>query len=329
MKKIIAALLIAALLSCFFSCGKRNDYTTRTFTAMDTIITVKIENSEKADSLLDGVESIVSEYENACSKTVEGSDVYRFNKGERGISLDPITQNVITRAIKMWKDSEGKYDITVGASVSLWNVTAGKPSVPDQASISAALETIGSENLILDGNVLDCPIKGVQIDLGGIAKGAALQASIDYLKENEVSYAILDFGGSIGVVGKKPDDSAFKISIKDPRNTSGTVGVLSIKNGNISVSGDYERYFIAEDGTRYCHIIDPGTGSPVQGDIQSVAVWCDDAAVGDALSTALFVMGYDAALRFYKSGLYEFGAVFVTEKGVFVTDNLTDSFNKS
>ena len=130
-------------------------------------------------------------------------------------------------------------------------------------------------------------------------------------------------GGNIGVFGTKPNSEKFKIGICDPDDASGVVGYLSISSGFISVSGDYERYF-EENGERYHHIIDPATGYPAKSDVRSVAVYANNGAAADALSTALFVMGEEKALEFYGENKIAFEAIIINKNHeIILTDGVS------
>ena len=167
--------------------------------------------------------------------------------------------------------------------------------------------------------------KKTKIDMGAIAKGYTLGKIVEYLKTTDVKYGIISFGGNVGVFGKKTDGSKFKVGITDAADTAKLSGYVFTDSEYISVSGDYERYFIA-DGVKYSHIFDPATGRPAAADISGVAVICDDAALADALSTALFVKGSEGALKFYDAKIYDFEAVIqLTDGSVILTDGLKTS----
>ena len=138
-------------------------------------------------------------------------------------------------------------------------------------------------------------------------------------------YGMISFGGNVGVWGQKPTGGAWEIGIKDPFDTEGVVGKIRTDGGFVSVSGDYERFFEV-DGKKYHHIFDPKTGYPVDNGLRSVAVYTKDAALGDALSTALFVMGYDKAMEFYNSGIYDFEALFITDNEILMTKGMEEMF---
>ena len=143
----------------------------------------------------------------------------------------------------------------------------------------------------------------------------------------------VELGGNILVIGDKPDGTAWRVGVQDPKHpdeADGLVCVLNLTDAFAVTSGSYQRYF-EQDGKRYHHIIDPATGCPADSGLTSVTVVADSArgngTMCDALSTALFVMGEDKALDFWRSGVYDFQLVLVTEDGrVVVTEGLKDGF---
>ena len=171
-------------------------------------------------------------------------------------------------------------------------------------------------------------LDGCTLDLGAVGKGMGCDLIVDYLKtQPEVSGMILNLGGSsVLTYGQKPDGSAWKIALTDPRDTEGDyLGVITLEDGQfLSTSGDYEKYFM-EDGKRYHHILDPETGYPVWNGLTSVTIVCDQGYLADGLSTACFVLGMEKAGPLLEK--YGAEAVFVDEdKNVYVTDGMMDQF---
>ena len=168
---------------------------------------------------------------------------------------------------------------------------------------------------------------GVEIDLGSVAKGFTGDVLTGLLKEYGVESAMLDLGGNIQTVGLKPDGSLWRVGVQDP-DGDGILGVVEAAELAVITSGGYERYF-EQDGVRYWHIIDPDTGAPARSGLASVTVAGESGAVCDALSTALFVMGRESAVAFWRQYRDElrFELVLVDDDGsVTVTAGLEDSF---
>lgn len=330
MKKIEIFLAVVMCLTCFSSCAKKEEYDEKQIFAMDTVITIKVEKG-RGDDVFDGCAGIITEAERIFSKTLGDSEVYRFNTSNSEAEYDSAFDNcsppfaeLVEKSLDISEKTGGVFDITVEPLTELWDITGESPEVPDVSYINNALVYVGYERLYVENDTV-YRYGLVKIDMGAIAKGYTLGMLCDYLRALGVGYANISFGGNVGLVGGKPSGGKWSVGIKDPDDTSSTVGTLSLDGGYVAVSGDYERYF-EKEGVRYHHILDPFTGYPAQTDIRSVAVVCDDAALADGLSTALFVMGYEKAIEFYNSKVYDFEAVFVTDNGIYTTEGIKDSF---
>ena len=311
---VLAFLLLAP---CFASCGgvKRYD---KTFFFMDTTIAVTLysDTKELADAGFYLCEVLLSALDRDWSKEKETSLVSKINSaGTEPIELDSATAELLTTALAVSKASNGAFDITVKPLVDLWKVAEEKQALPSKAEMDSALASVGYEKLILTETTLTKADPQTEIDLGGIGKGAAISSLISELSELPLYGGLVSFGSNVAVFGEKPDGSPFRVAIRDPKDESGRVGVLTLSDGEVlSVSGDYERY-IEIDGVRYHHILDPETGYPFDKGLSSVAVVAKDGALADALSTALFGMGKDEALALYSSGVFEFEALLIASDG--------------
>ena len=151
--------------------------------------------------------------------------------------------------------------------------------------------------------------EGVTVDLGAVGKGMACDMIKAYLDRSDMKGAIISVGGSILAWGdyNKAGDK-WQIAIAHPRNEGEYLGVLSVDEGFVSTSGDYERYF-EKEGKRYHHILDATTGYPAETDIISVTVICDSGLVSDALSTACFILGEEKSKALLQE--YDASAIFV------------------
>ncbi len=299
-----------------FGCAGGDKYQHKYIFAMDTDINIYINASGDATELISECERLVYSIEDIISKTRPGSDVYRLNSGET-VECDPITISLLKTAKRVYELSDGAFDPTVAGLVSMWKECESENALPDSSRLEYELSLVGFEKISIDENTVSLD-EGVKIDLGGIGKGYAEQAVAELIKEKAQAYGVrgymLDFGGMVGVFGEKSNGEKYNIGIKDPDDASKNRGVLRLSSGFVSVSGDYER-FVTVGGEKYHHIIDTKTGYPAESGIRSVSVVCDNGALADALSTALFVMGYDAAIELYESGEIEFEAVFFMGNG--------------
>ena len=191
----------------------------------------------------------------------------------------------------------GGFNPAIGKLIALWGFQSDefKPVVPDAKQVESLTKSKPSlADLKIDGTTITSKNRDVQIDLGGYAKGYALDRAIDILKKEGTQNALINIGGNIIALGER-GNRPWKIGIQHPRKPS-AIAVMELYNGEaIGTSGDYQRFF-EKDGKRYCHIIDPATGTPVQG-VQSVTVVAQRGAnagvMSDVASKPIFVASAD------------------------------------
>ncbi len=323
MKKL---LILFVLLISLFGCEKKEEYIESSFFAMDTIIEIKISaDTPEPEKVIAECEDIIFDVEKVISKTKEDSDTYIANTSiDTMLDLSPEFKELLALSIMYSEITEGAFDITVCPLKELWENAALSGELPGENELSEVLLLTGYRGLSFQDDMLKMQSADMKLDFGAIGKGYAAEKVCGYLEEIGVSSAILSFGGNVALVGEKKNGELYKIGLKDPKNTANTFGVLNLESGFVSVSGDYERYIEIGD-KRFNHIIDPMTGYPVSSGVRSVTVICDNGALADALSTALFVMGKDKAMEFYSFGSCEFEAIIVTDDGIYATEGLRDS----
>ncbi len=315
LKAAVLAVLTVLMSVSFTSC---TGYGESTFYALDTLIVFKTDKD-----LPEGLSEYINGYEKRMSRTRTDSYLYMLNEGRAEV-CDEETDALIKKAVEISRETDGAFDVTCGALTDLWNIKAEEPTVPTQEMINNALEKVGYGKITFGNDTVQT--NGAVIDLGGIAKGYIAEKTVEYLKSNGIDTGIVSFGGNIAVIGPKNGKDMWTVGIKDPADTSCSVGNLMLDSGFVSVSGGYERYF-EKDGSVYHHIFDSKTGRPADSDILSASVICSDGALADALSTALYVMNSDAAKRFYRDSRYEFETVMVTVDGkIYVSKGLEGRF---
>jgi thiamine biosynthesis lipoprotein len=219
------------------------------------------------------------------------SDVTRMNQiaARAAVPVDPRVREVLRVALRMHDLTGGAFDVTVLPVVQAWGFDGSQPHRPTGAVPRIA----GSNSVRLDevaGTVrfLD---PATAVDLGGIAKGYALDRARAILRAAGVSSAYLDLGGQVATLGPAPDGGLWRIAIRHPRQPGALLGVVSLGEGSVSTSGDAERF--VEDGEgRAGHVIDPRTGRPATRLVVATVV-AVSATTADALSTAALVMGGD------------------------------------
>ena len=157
-------------------------------------------------------------------------------------------------------------------------------------------------------------IPGMEIDLGGIAKGYTSSRVMEIFKEYGVEHGLVSLGGNVQALGGKQDGNPWRVAIQNPESELDYLGVLEIADKCVITSGGYERFF-EQDGVRYHHIIDPRTGSPADSGIISSTIISSDGALADGLSTSLFIMGLEEAEKYWRANSDKFDFVLEDRSG--------------
>jgi len=206
---------------------------------------------------------------------------------------------VLEKAIYYAELSNGAFDPTVGPLVRLWGIGTDNPHFPDEDEIMQALNLVNWRDIVIDreAGTVFLRRQGMAVDLGSIAKGYAADEAVRIAKEAGVKRAVFDFGGDIAVIGwrgkKGRELLPWRIGLQNPLNERGTyIGILNVNDKSVVTSGVYEN-FIELDGKRYHHILSTTDGYPVENGLLSVTVMADQTADADALSTAVFAMGFE------------------------------------
>ena len=215
------------------------------------------------------------------------------------MTVEPELFDFIADALRYNRDSRGAFDITVGPLMKAWGFFRGEGRMPSDAELTAARRHVGPGHVFLnrEERTIRFDEDGVELDLGGIAKGYAVDRVVEVLRERHVAAALISAGGStIYGLGAPPGHEAWDVSLQAPIDSRKTARVVHLKDRALSVAGSSEKSF-ESGGVRYSHIMDPRTGSPVQG-VLSVAVLAKTGTAGDALDDALFVLGPNGSRKF-------------------------------
>lgn len=228
------------------------------------------------------------------------------NAGIAPVEVDEIIIDLLKRAKDFYDMSNGEFDITQGALLKVWhnyreegivrNADGEYGAVPSIDELTGPAEMSGWDKVVIDedNSTVFITEAGVSLDVGGIAKGYAAELAAQENMASGMTSGILNVGRNIRLIGNKPDGSAWNIGIADPSGTyvNGIVTITLDEPLSIVTSGDYERYYIGEDGNRYAHIIDPAALYPADY-YRSVSILTEDSGDADCLSTALFTMSIE------------------------------------
>ena len=260
--------------------------------------------------------SAAADTEARISWKIPSSEISRLNEnaGKAAVELSDETGRLLSEALELSRRSGGAFDPAILPLSALWDFDSNPEHAPEREKIEAVLPLVSAEYLELSEHSAALSKEGCGIDLGAVGKGAACDAAVAAYRELGVRAAVVSVGGSIGVFGKKPDGSDFKIAVRDPAgDLSETLGYLTVPGETfVSTSGDYEKYFI-ENGVKYSHILDPETGYPVKSEVVSATVAAKSGALSDMLSTACFALGAEKSRALLEE--YGAGAVFVYPNG--------------
>ena len=292
---------------------------------LGTIINLKAFGN-KAERAIDEAIKRLNNIDDKMSVFKENSDISKINS-KAGFDVEAINKDtffVVKKAVEYSKILEGTFDPTIRPLVKLWNIGTNKEIIPEKAKIEDALKLVNYNDVILDENKQTIMLKNKDqaLDVGGIAKGYAADEVRDIFYKNNIKSALIDLGGNIFALGGKEDGTPWRIGIQNPFEPRGEfVGILSVKNKSVVTSGNYERYFM-KDGQRFHHIIDPKTGYPSESKIISATIISDNSIDGDGLSTGVYILGINKAMKIIED-IDGIDAIFITEdKKVYTTSGI-------
>lgn len=316
MKRIILIFMCIILVSSCSVTGS-SDFVQKSDYLLGTFISLKIYDSgPEYDEIIDDCFSIIAEYEQIFSFTDTDSELSVLNASAFNYPV-PVSNklfDVVSESLYYCDRTNGAFDIGLGRLISIWDNSFASSIPPETDEISDYIGFKGYKNIVIDADkkTIMYTDERVAIHLGACAKGYVEDRIAEYLKEKGVKSAVLDFGGSITVLGDKKG-SPFNIGITDPYNENAIIGTIGVVDSCVVTSGDYRRFFVYDD-VRYHHIIDSDTAYPSMSDINGVSVICESAFKGDCLSTAAFVLGSEAAASLLDDEGY--GYVIITDGSV-------------
>jgi PelA/Pel-15E family pectate lyase len=235
------------------------------------------------------------------SETSELTDINR-NAARGDVIVEKELFDLLVLSLDYSRASGGAFDITVGPLARTWGFFKGQGRLPEPDELKSVLEKIGYERVTLNeqARTIRFDREGIELDLGGIGKGYAVDKAVEILRQSGVRSALITSGtSSITAVGAPPNQSAWTIGVRDPLDPSRTITSIKLRDGSLATSGCYEKTFQA-GGKTYCHIMDPRTGFPIEG-VMSATVIAKRAVDADALSTTLMVMGVERARECLRS----------------------------
>jgi thiamine biosynthesis lipoprotein len=274
--------------------------------AMGTVFTVAAYGSNSAylGEVASQVFQEIDDLDGQMSNYKPGSELSAINReaGRHAVVVEPGLFNLLQDSLQYSRQSGGDFDITVGPLMKAWGFFQGRGRMPSKSELAEVLKRIGYQHIRLDAasRTIRFDAPGIEIDLGAIAKGYAVDRAVQILRDNGIKQALISSGtSSLYALGSPPGEHGWKISVRNPLKPDQAACVMRLQNLSLSVSGDYEKFFKL-GGKIYAHIMDPHTGMPVE-NMLSTAVVSTSAADSDALSTSFFVEGPGAARHYLDS----------------------------
>lgn len=226
------------------------------------------------------------------------SVISRLNRNE-SCRVDSLFSRMFGMALKVNRETDGAFDITVAPLVNAWGFGYKKGIMPTPGRIDTLLQQVGMEKLELQGDSLVKSVSQIELDASSIAKGLGVDLAAEYLESQGVKNYMVDIGGEIRVKGMSGKKRAWRIGIDKPVDDPALVNrelqfIIGLEEGALATSGNYRNFYV-KDGKKYAHTISPYTGYPVQQDVVSATVYAPTCMEADAYATAFMVLGLEAS----------------------------------
>ncbi len=283
-----------------------------------------------AEEAVDDGIAYIEEMDGLLSTGSDTSEISRLNAtGTYSLSED--VAEILSFAITISQDTDGAFNPLMYPIMNAWGFPTQEYRVPEQQELQSLLTLTDLSDLEFekDTNTVTFQKDGMQVDLGGIAKGYTSSEIMSIYTEAGVTSGMVSLGGNVQVLGTKPDGSLWRVAVQNPDSEADYLGVIQVADKAVITSGGYERYF-EQDGVTYHHIIDPSTGYPAESGLASVTIISENGTLADSLSTALFVMGLEKGTAYWEAHSDEFDVIFYTDTGeLYVTESIADNFSSS
>lgn len=236
--------------------------------------------------------------ERVASRQKATSELSRLNRksGGAAVPVSPTLFHILRQSLRVARESGGAFDPTVGPLLELWGFGGDSLRLPSAKAIRSVLPLVDFHKVLLDSPTVRLAIPGMRLDLGGIAKGTAIDRAMDTLLSLGFRDVMIDAGGDLGIHSSGATRGRIRVWIRHPRKSGAFFAYFCQDSGAVATSGDYEQFFVQE-GKRYHHLLNPVTGYP-DSDLISVTVVAPRAELADAMATAAFVMGWNRARKF-------------------------------
>lgn len=291
-------------------------------------MTVVAKDTIQANQYIDLAVGEVKRIENLISDWIPTTPISEINKnaGLKEIKVTDELFELLERAIKISKLTNGAFDISYASMDKIWKFDGSMKEMPTSEAIKKSVEKIGYENIILNQSdkTVFLKLPGMKLGLGGIGQGYIADKVKILLQSKGCVSGLVNVSGDINTWGKQPNGNSWTVGIVNPMNKNKIFATFPLDDSAVETSGSYEKY-VTFNGIRYSHIIDPRTGYPATG-IVSVSVFAKQTEIADALATGIFVLGIDVGLDLVNQ-LKGIECIIVDDKGKIHSSNGIDIKN--
>jgi thiamine biosynthesis lipoprotein len=271
--------------------------------SMGTVFTVAVYGRDRTflSEVVEEVFEEVDRLDQQMSNYNPESELSAINReaASHPVVVEPGLFHLLEISVRRSQETDGAFDVTVGPLMKAWGFFRGRGRLPSESEINQVLKRVGYQHLELDAarRTIIFDKSGVEIDLGGIAKGYAVDRAVEVLRSSGITSALVSSGtSSIYALGSPPGEHGWTITVRDPYDAHKPGDIFHLQNYSLSTSGSYEKFFKIE-GKNYCHIMNPHTGWPVENMLSTVVL----AATGtdtDGRSAGCFVMGVERTRKY-------------------------------
>jgi thiamine biosynthesis lipoprotein len=301
MKKIVLFLSVVALFSCN---QKKENLVILRGDAIGTTFTIRYLNPENKNLDIK-IEAIIKKVNKSISTYIPTSDISKINKGDTTVVIDSIFKEVFFKSDKIYKETKGEFDPTVGILVNAWGFGPGRRIENiDSTKVKELLKYVGFNKVTLKDDKIIKEYPQTYFDFNAIAKGYLVDLVGRMFEKNGIPNYMVEIGGEIRARGINQLGTPWRIAIENP-NSDGTRSIntkIKLLNESIATSGNYRKYRIAKNGKKYVHTINPLTGFATPSNLLSASVISkSDCADVDGYATAFMAMGFEKAKAFLKN----------------------------
>ena len=300
--------------------------------SMNTLIRMTAYSRDK--KILDSAYDLLNKLDKELSMYDPSSDISKINftAGTEKVNAPAEVVEAVKNSLRLYELTGGVFNPLIGPVTKLWKINQGGNFIPSPESLDAAVKLSNIKNLEISDGKIFLKTKGCVLDLGGMAKGFASDKIAELFKNSGVKSALIDLGGNICVVGKKPDGTNWNIGVRDPSSPYGVPAlVLSVNDTSVITSGGYER-FKTVGGKKYTHFFDVKTGESITNDLLSVTVISSNGSLADGLATAFMASGWEKSLEIMKNIPDQFDVIFIRLNGdkieISASENLRDAISR-